>query len=269
MRYQSLSVLVIVIAVLFIAIDSSRFLQNGIMAISDGIKTFVLDTKDSISLSYQKYLNQAASIEEYKQKLKDYEKLKLQLLHTQSELDGLSVFDTQQAFHNDARFLPARVYSYVGMGDYNRVWINFDAKGYPKDRIFGVVRDSKVLGIALIDGQKVMGFFNGDKKSAYSVHIGDSKIPAIVHNSAISANRITADFIPLWHDVNVGDQVRTSGLDGIFVEGILVGEVASVNKDFGYISAEIKPYAQSSSLGYVWLVDTQVEQQIAEEKSPF
>ena len=269
MRYKSLSVIVVFVVVLFIAIDSSKTLQRGIMAIGYGIKTFVLNTKDSISLSYQKYLNQAKSIEEYKSKIQDYEKLKLELLHAQAELDNLSVFDTQQAFYNDARFLPARVYSYVGMGDYNRVWLNFNAKDYPKDRIFGIVRDNMVLGIALIEGQKVMGFFNGDKKSAYSVYIGDEKVPAIVHNSALSSNRVTADFIPLWHNVAVGDQVRTSGLDGIFIEGILVGEVSSVNTDFGYISAEIKPYAQSFSLGYVWLVDTGVPLQTKEEASPF
>ena len=269
MRYQSLSFIVVLMAVLFIAIDSSKFLQNGIMAVSDSIKTLVLNAKEGISLGYQKYLNQASSIESYKAKLQDYEKLKLQLLHTQSELDALSVFDTQHSFHNDASFLPARIYSYVGMGDYNRVWINFDAKDYPKDRIFGIVRDNMVLGIALIDGQKVMGFFNGDKKSAYSVHIGDEKVPAIVHNSALSSNRVTADFIPLWHKVKVGDQVRTSGMDGIFIEGILVGEVSAVNTDFGYISAEIKPYAQSSTLGYVWLVDTGAKTQSMEETNPF
>ena len=35
-----------------------------------------------------------------------------------------------------------------------------------------------------------------------------------------------------------------------------MGEVVGVNRDFGYISAEIKPYAQRSRLGYLWLIDT-------------
>ena len=101
-----------------------------------------------------------------------------------------------------------------------------------------------------------MGLLNGERKSSYSVLIGDEKIPAIVHSSAVDSRYITADFIPSWRKVDIGDQVVTSGLDGIFIEGISVGEVVSVNHDFGYISAEIKPYAQRSRLGYLWLIDT-------------
>ena len=52
MKYQSLAITIICIAVLFIAIDSSSFLQNHIMRIGGGIKIFVLDSKDAIALKY-------------------------------------------------------------------------------------------------------------------------------------------------------------------------------------------------------------------------
>lgn len=258
MRYQSLTIAVVLLAIVFIAVDSSKFLQRHIATVGDGIKIFVLDSKDSISLSYRKYISQAQAIEEYEQKLKDYERLELELKHAQNELDNLVVFDTQQAFYNDARFLPSRAYSYVNMGDYSRVWLNFDVKDYPEDRIFGVVQDNKALGIAIVQEGRLIGFLNGDKKSSYSVYVGDEKVPAIVHSSALTSDNITADFIPSWKKINIGDQVFTSGLDGIFIEGIAVGEVVSVNYDFGYISAEVKPYAQHSGLGYMWLVDTNI-----------
>lgn len=256
MRYQSLSIVVVIMAIVFIAIDSSSFLQRHISFVGDGIKIFILDVKDSIALSYNKYITQAKTIHLYKEKLKNYEKLELELMHTRNELDALSVFDTQQAFVNDARFFPARAYSYVSMGDSNRVWIDFDVSNYAKDHILGIVQDNKALGIAVIYDGKLMGLLNGERKSSYSVLIGDEKIPAIVHSSAVDSRYITADFIPSWRKVDIGDQVVTSGLDGIFIEGISVGEVVSVNHDFGYISAEIKPYAQRSRLGYLWLIDT-------------
>lgn len=256
MRYQSLTIVVVLVAVLFIAIDSSSFLQRHIGSVGDSVKIFILNVKDGIAFSYNKYIAQAKTIEHYEEKLRNYERLELELEHTQNELDALSVFDTQQAFANDTRFFPARAYSYVSMGDSNRVWIHFDVSSYPEDRIFGLVQDNKALGIAVIYDNKLMGLLNGERKSSYSVFIGDEKIPAIVHSSALDHRYITADFIPSWRKVNIGDQVVTSGLDGIFIEGVSVGEVVSVNRDFGYISAEIKPYAQRSKLGYLWLIDT-------------
>lgn len=256
MRYQPLTILIVLAAIVFIAIDSSSFLQKHIGSLGDRVKIFLLDIREGIALSYDKYLAQANAIQRYEERLKAYEKLELELLHTQNELDALSVFDTQQAFVNDARFFPARAYSYVSMGDANRVWIDFDISSYPGDRIFGLVQDNKALGIGVVYDGRLMGLLNGERKSSYGVFIGDEKIPAIVHASAVDYRYITADFISSWRKVNVGDQVITSGLDGIFIEGISVGEVVSVNQDFGYISAEIKPYAQHSSLGYLWLVDT-------------
>ena len=261
MRYQSLTIVVIVMTIAFIVIDSSNFLQRHIIALGDAAKLFILDTKDSIALSYDKYINQAKKIQEYEERLKNYEQLELELLHTRNELDALAIFDTQQAFINDARFSPARAYSYVSMGEYNRVWIKFDVSNYAQDKIFGLVQDNKAIGIAVVHNGALMGLLNGERKSSYSVFIGDEKIPAIVHASTLDHKYITADFIPSWRKVEVGDLVVTSGLDGIFIEGISVGEVVSINHDFGYISAEIKPYAQRSKLGYLWLVDTLLHKQ--------
>ncbi len=258
MRYQSLTIAVVFLAIIFIAVDSSNFLQKHIMAVGDVIKVFVLDSKEGIITSYQRYINQARTIAQYEEKLKNYQKLEIELHHIQNEMEALSVFDTQQAFYNDARFLPTRAYSYVGMGDYSRIWLNFDVKGYPEDRIFGIVQDNKALGIAVIQNEKLVGLLNGNRKSSYSVFVGEEKIPAIIHHSDVTPENITADFIPLWKKINIGDQVFTSGLDGIFIEGILVGEVVSVSYDFGYISAEVKPYAQQSGLGYMWLIDTAI-----------
>ncbi len=260
MRYRSLTIIIVCMAIVFIVIDSSRIIQDKIMDVGDEIKNFVLDSRDSLHLSYERYFNQAQVIKEYEQQVKDYQKLQLELQKTHNELDALSLFDTQQSFYNDAKFLPARVYSYVGVGDFGRVWINFDVSDYPEERMFGIVQDGKALGIAIVQNRRLVGFLNGEKKSSYSVCIGDSKIPAIIHYNKLSAEKIVADYIPSWEKVNIGDQVYTSGLDGIFIAGILVGEVVSVSDDYGYITAEVKPYAQQFNLGYVWLIDTNIPQ---------
>jgi len=262
MKYRSLGFVVVLTAAFFIAIDSSQFLQRNFMALGNIVKLFILDIKDDITLYWDKYINQAQAIENYEKKLKDYERIELELQNVHNELNALSLFDTQRTFYQDSNFLPARAYSYVGMGDYNKVWIDFNVDNYDEGRLFGIVQDGKALGIAVVRQQRLIGFLNGEQNASYSVFIGDEKIPGIIRPSQSYQSKILADFIPAWKRINIGDQVFTSGLDSIFIEGILVGEVVSISNDYGYITAEVKPYSHNFGMGYVWLVDTKKDKQI-------
>ena len=88
MRYQSLTIAVVFLAIIFIAVDSSNFLQKHIMAVGDVIKVFVLDSKEGIITSYQRYINQARTIAQYEEKLKNYQKLEIELHHIQNEMES-------------------------------------------------------------------------------------------------------------------------------------------------------------------------------------
>ncbi len=258
MKYQKLGIVVVILVIAFIAIDSSLSLRGYILDVGSHIKIKIQDSKETIASAYQKHFNQARLIEQYEQKLQQYDKLELEILKLRKELDSLSLFDTQQTYYYDSRFLPARAYSYIRMGDYNRVWIEFDVSGYENGKIFGIVQDGKALGIAIVQDNRLIGLLNGEKKSSYSVFIGDEKIPALIHYNSIGSENIIADYIPLHTGIDIGNKVFTSGLDGIFIEGILVGEVVSIRRDYGYITAEIHPYAKNFNLGYIWLVDTKM-----------
>ncbi len=37
-------------------------------------------------------------------------------------------------------------------------------------------------------------------------------------------------YIPIWIEINLGDEVITSGMDNIFFKGLKVGKVVSINK---------------------------------------
>jgi rod shape-determining protein MreC len=50
-------------------------------------------------------------------------------------------------------------------------------------------------------------------------------------------------FIPKWHNVQVGEKVLTSGLDGIFFANIPVGVVTKVEVQSSYTVAHIKTYS--------------------------
>lgn len=260
MKYKSLAIGIILIAVLFIILDSSTSLRLKTKQISNSIQQTILNWKDSIANSYNRHFNQAREIKELQATLKDYEKIKLELLESKKDLDSLALFDTQETFYNDSRFMPARAHSYVGMGDYNSVWLDFDISGYSNNKMFGMVQNGNALGVAVIESGALKGLINGESRMSYAVFIGENKTPSIIRS--YKKNTLLADFIQPWQELEVGQIVETSGLDGIFISGILVGEIIEIIENEGYKSAVVKPYANSNlSLDFVWLIDTNKEQQ--------
>ncbi|PAF43009.1 rod shape-determining protein MreC [Helicobacter sp. 11S03491-1] len=260
MRYKPLSFIVILVALIFIIFDSSHFLRLETLSFTDKIKFWVFNTQEDIKLSYAKYLNQAQNIEEYQEKLKKYSKLELEVKNLQAQVNQLSHFGTQKISFQSPNFIPTKAFSYVDVGDYNRIWLDLNISAYPKNKIFGIVQNGNALGIAAIKNNRLMGLLNGDEGSSYAVYIGKQKIPAIIRYDSADPQKILADFIPAWLKVNIGDEVVTSGLDGVFIPNIGVGKITGVIQNYGYNTAEVSPYAQDVSLGYMWLVDTQTYQ---------
>ncbi|MDO7252503.1 rod shape-determining protein MreC [Helicobacter cappadocius] len=260
MRYKPLSFIVIVVALLFIVFDSSQFLRYQTLHLTDKIKFWFFDTKEDIKLSYTKYIHQAQNIEKYEEKLKNYGQLELQLQAAQTQLTQLSEFLNKEITYQSPDFIATKAFSYVGMGDYDRIWMDLDTSSYPKNKIFGIVQNGNALGIAIIKNNRLMGLLNGNENCSYAVYVGKQKIPAIIRYDSSDPQKILADFIPAWLKVNVGDEVVTSGLDGVFTPNIKVGKITSVIQNYGYNTAELSPYAQKKDLSYMWLIDTKILQ---------
>jgi rod shape-determining protein MreC len=60
--------------------------------------------------------------------------------------------------------------------------------------------------------------------------------------------------VPNTADVKVGDRVVTSGVDGIYPKGFLVGEIQSVERDAGEFRIKVRPAVDFSSLETVLVV---------------
>lgn len=72
----------------------------------------------------------------------------------------------------------------------------------------------------------------------------------------MSAEPCRMDYIPKDADLKKGDRVITSGLGGVFPEGIPVGEVGDVKLDESglYLRAQVVPAADLSVLRYVFVI---------------
>ncbi|QOQ90586.1 rod shape-determining protein MreC [Helicobacter cinaedi] len=263
MRYKILVFGIIFIASILVLMEVDRGIQVKILGVSDYIKTFFLNTGESIADTYNRHFDQAAQIESLNQKLQDYDKLSLENQNLKNELVKYQKIVGQDGFiHGLSDFHLARIISFATLGEKDRVWLDTNLSNYRKsealeDRIFGIVKDNAALGVAVVQNGRVEGFLNGNANCNYDVYIGQNRVMGIVSGS--SGGNLLVDYIP-WTEIHKGDRVFTSGLDGIFLENIPVGVVENVRENYGYLSVEVKPYASLGELSYVWIIDRETPQ---------
>lgn len=234
--------------VVFFKID--HLLRDGVLSLGDRIKGVIFDTKEWALEAYDKYFNQAQSIEELTQKLQNYQQLQLQNIQLKDELNRLTLFYGMPQIYPSVT-IAVRAISYYEFGNYERVWL----EGYKgeKEKVYGLVVHGNVVGIAKEGGEgRMMGYLNGDSLCSYGVFIGESKALGILRGES---GNLIVDYIPLGSEIKVGDKVVTNGMDNIFFENIPVGEIVEVEKESSYIRAILKPHVDRVDLGYLWLLD--------------
>jgi rod shape-determining protein MreC len=65
------------------------------------------------------------------------------------------------------------------------------------------------------------------------------------------------DFVPATADVKVGDTIITSGVDGIYPKGFVIGKVAQVDNGNGiYKAIRVRPSVEFNMLEEVLVVKT-------------
>ncbi|VEG81437.1 rod shape-determining protein MreC [Wolinella succinogenes] len=225
-----------------------------LLYLSDAIKVGFLNASEGVIRHARRHFDQVEEIKLLTKELHDKEKLQMTVMALDSELKRLLRFLASNLEVRYPDFKLVRTLSYAEIGDYHKVWLEHDLSLFPPEKIFGLIQNGFAAGIVTNHKGRAMGLLNGDERCSYSVYVGELKAPGII--KALGEGRIVADFIPSWLDVKEGDEVVTSGLDGIFFENIKVGRVTSIRQSQGYLVAEIRPYADSLHPRYFWLIDT-------------
>jgi len=69
------------------------------------------------------------------------------------------------------------------------------------------------------------------------------------------ADRLQMDYVPATADVKVGDRVVTSGIDGIYPKGFVIGQIESIERGSGeYRAIVVRPAVDFSALEAVLVV---------------
>lgn len=231
------------------AINYSDTVQKPFLVSLNFIKEGYHSTIETIDNGIDKYFFQADTIEKLKEQLQQYEQNHLVMQELASEIDDL--YKTNDSnLTIDPQVQLVRTISYQKFGNLNRLWLEIE--DYNSSKIYGLTYNEFVSGIVIESNGNPLALLNSDIKSTYAVYIGDLKAPGIAHGN--NEENIIVSFIPAWFEINVGDEVVTSGLDNIFFKGLKVGKVLSVNQSEGYQTAVVQPYYIPNEPNYFYMI---------------
>lgn len=232
----------------FFSLD--KILFNKLTSINNSFKRYLVESSISVQNSMQKHFEQAKTVDRlrsitdilyqqnilYKKDAAEYKRIMNTISSLDIEEDNVKL---------------VRVLSYVNFNDFTKVWLDNKPK---VDEINGLIADGYFsAGIAIEKDGKSIALLNGNEKCNYAVYIGKDKVPGIVHSDKANQDNIIIKYIPKWLNIQVGDEVITSGMDNIFFEGLRVGKVLDVIKLSQTQEAIVKPYATVLNKRYFYL----------------
>lgn len=116
-------------------------------------------------------------------------------------------------------------------------------------RVIKVTNSSSVI--------KLLSSSNDDMKVSVIIKSNDLEIHGILNKYFEKENLIQVDSISKSADIKVGDKVYTSGLGGIYPNGIYIGEVLEIGEnDLGINQiVKIKPQINYDNIRFVSVID--------------
>lgn len=235
--------LLFVILVALILHNKNDLINSNLQSKLSPLKGLYVDTMDGIKNSFEDYINQKNSIERYK---KENEELKLQLSDQLNYIDEskklYKVFPALKKIKLNKNIDLVQTISYIKFNNFSQIILTKPNK-VEENRIYGLIQNGVVGGVARVENNQLIGYLPNDEKSRFSVFIGSVNAPGIAIGSG--SRYTTVQFIPKWFNVKVGDKVVTSGLDGIFYGNIPVGVVKQVELQGNFKVAHVDIYSDT------------------------
>lgn len=242
--------LLIIVCLGFITFYLSDYARSIVINSTNFVLSLYQDTRDFIIETIDEHFDQADEIRALREQNAELE-------HSATLLSAFAYkLDTLLSEQNSTRFNPdvklVRVISYMNIGDHDKIWIDFDE--FDENRIYGLISQGKTAGIVVNKDGNPLALLQTDPKSTFSVSIGEQQIAGIATGNG---KNIVVKFIAQWLNPKIGDEVYTSGLDGIFFGGVPVGKISKVYEEELYKSAIVETDLKIQVPSYLYIVTNQ------------
>lgn len=239
----------IVVGIFFI-FKLGFFSHTPFLSVANYIKITFSEIKTEINNFSQTYFHQAKIIKQLKSQNSHLQEENALLDTFASEVVNLSQFKNY-SHKLEPKLKAVRAIAYASLPDFNKVWIDFNELNASK--IYGLIYNGVTAGIVVEqNANQSLALLNGDNKCSYAVYVGTKEYPGIIFGKR--SNLMVVRYVPSWAEIEVGDEVYTSGLDNIFFEGLKVGTVTSVRNSNIYKEVEVKPFYDSLKPDFFYVI---------------
>lgn len=242
--------ILIIICLGFISFYLSDYARSVVINSTNFVLSLYQDTRDFITQTIEEHFNQADEIKALREQNTELEHSATLLSAFAYKLDALLSEQNSTRFNPDVKLV--RALSYMNIGDHDKIWIDFDE--FDENRIYGLISQGKTAGIVVNKDGNPLALLQTDPKSTFSVSIGEEHIAGIAMGNG---SGITIKFIAQWLNPKVGDEVYTSGLDGIFFGGVPVGKISKVYEEELYKSAIVETDLKIQVPSYLYIITNQ------------
>lgn len=220
--------------------------KNVVLGVNDFVLSKVFNAYDYTKENISKYFNQVNQIEELNKENKSLKEYKILYDNLLLEYNNLARAHNLKKY--DFELSLTRVLSYEKIGSLTKFWMDYDIK---PNITYGLIYENNAVGIMYSNNNRAYALSLNDDKCAFSVIVGKNKTPAILQGSK---NAIYISFVTDYNELNIGDEVYTSGKDLIFPEGIYVGKVNKIIEEAGYKKAILEDTKTLTPYRYVYVV---------------
>lgn len=246
-KLKILKVLVLIAVLLLTSSFLSQKVKFALVQTAKNSLALYYNVGEYFSSIYTEHFNQTQEIKKLKARNSELEKYSILFDYYKSELNEL--LNQKGILKQDPNLKLLRVLSYVNIEDYNKFWVNFP--DFNPEKIYGVIYNNQSAGILVSNNEQAMLILQNDPKSLFSVVIGNEKIPGVAQGNG---QEVIIKYIPKWLNPHIGDEVFTSGLDGVFLEGVFVGQVTEILDEDLYKSVKISTGIEKQVPVYVYTV---------------
>ena len=236
------------IASLFLSFNYSNPFKSQVLSVSNGVKLFFIEQYDRVSGNIQRHFRQ-------KEQIKSLQK-EVETLRSPAQLSTLFATKLNQ-FLDEANLTSynpslnlSRVIAYEELDNPFRMWI--DHPSFDKNRSYGLVHKGFTAGIVYPKFNKPLAHLQLDKRVVFSVLIGSDKLLGVLFGNE---KNLLIKYIPSQAEINIGDEVITSGSDNLFYEGIKVGKIVDIKIKNIYKIATVEPYMKVKKPNFFYIVD--------------
>ncbi len=231
-------ILILLAAFVFVSFRYGTEAKHYIGGLNTKVLVAYVDLKTSIENRVNEHFAQQEELKRLRAENQTLQKSAVLSIAFASKLNDLLKENNVTAYSPKIALIQS--IGYTDLNDYGKVWLDF--KDFNQSKIYGLLTQGYAAGIVVSNDGHPQGLLLSDPKSIFSVYVGDQKMQGVLQGNR---KEILVKYISQWLQPQVGDEVITSGLDGLFFEGIKVGTVTQVIEEESSKTVVVKPYANA------------------------